>query len=155
MGSRRPRPRAPDWQRRLPVGTGPTRQADAKRSEMFIPISAWFTAFVVTLLVEAPVVWFLARRAESDLLRLGFLVLFANLVTHPAVWYVFTQLFLVGTSTYTLAAEAWAIAAEALFYWVTIRGLGPRRAITIAVVANLASFLVGRLAGELWPDLIS
>ena len=122
---------------------------------MFIPISAWFSAFVLTIVVEAPVVWFLVRRAEPNVARLGLLVLFANLVTHPAVWYVFTQLFLVGTSTYTLAAEAWAIGAEALFYGVTIGGLGPRRAVAVAVVANVASFLVGRLVGQVWPELIS
>ena len=122
---------------------------------MFFPISAWFTAFVLTLAVEAPVVWLLVRRAEPNLVRLGLLVLFANLATHPAVWYVFTQLFLVGTPEYTLAAETWAIAAEAVFYGVTIQGLGGRRAITVAVAANAASFLVGRLVGAFWPELIS
>ncbi len=122
---------------------------------MFFPISAWFTAFVLTLAVEAPVVWLLVRRAEPNLVRLGLFVLFANLATHPAVWYVFTQLFLVGTPEYTLAAETWAIAAEAVFYGVTIQGLGGRRAITVAVAANAASFLVGRLVGAFWPELIS
>lgn len=122
---------------------------------MFFPISAWFAAFVLTVVVEAPIVWVLARRAEPNVARLALLVLFANLVTHPAVWYVFTQLFLVGTPTYTLAAETWAITAEAVFYGVAIRGLGVRRAITVAVVANLASFLAGRVVGAFWPDLIS
>ena len=119
---------------------------------MFFPISGWFTAFVVTLAVEIPIAAFLLRRAEPDRLRLVVLIVFANLATHPAVWYVFTQLFLVGTPGYTLAAEAWAISAEAVFYWAAIRGLPVRRAVAVAVAANAVSFTVGRLAGEFWPE---
>jgi len=121
---------------------------------MYFPVSGWFAAFVLTLAVELPLVVFLLRRAEPNLVRLGTLVVFANLATHPAVWYVFTQLFLVGTPEYTLAAETWAVAAEAVFYWAAIRGLPVRRAIAVAFVANAASFLAGRLVGELWPELI-
>ena len=90
---------------------------------MFFPISGWFTAFVLTLAIEIPIAAFLLRRAEPHRLRLVVLIVFANLATHPAVWYVFTQPFLVGTLEYTLAAEAWAISAEAVFYWAAIRGL--------------------------------
>jgi len=120
---------------------------------MFFPISGWFVAFVITLAVEAPIVVFLLRREEQDLLRLGVLIVFANLATHLAVWYVFTQLFLVGTLEYTLVAETWAIAAEAVFYWAAIRGLSASRAVAVAVAANATSWLAGRLIGELWPEL--
>ena len=112
---------------------------------MFFPVSEWFAAFLLTLAVEVPIAAYLLRRAEPDLARRFVLVLFANLVTHPAVWFVFTQLFLIGTPEYTLAAEAWAVGVEALFYAVVIPGLGPRRALVVALAANLASFAVGRL----------
>jgi archaellum biogenesis protein FlaJ (TadC family) len=121
---------------------------------MFFPVSDWFLAFVITVVLEAAVVLFLLRRAEPDVLRLGLLVVFANLATHPVVWYVITQLLLVGTPGYVLVAETWAIAAEAVFFVVAIRGLSMRRAIVVAVAANAMSFLVGRLIGGLWPDLI-
>lgn len=114
---------------------------------MYFPISAWFPAFVLTLAIEAPIVAFIVRRVEPDLVRLGVLILFANLATHLLVWYVITQLFLVGTLTYVIVAETWAIAAEALFYRVAIRGLSVRRAIAVAVAANGASLLVGRVVG--------
>jgi hypothetical protein len=114
---------------------------------MYFPISAWFPAFVLTLAIEAPIVAFMVRRVESDLVRLGVLILFANLATHLAVWFVITQLFLVGTLAYTVVAEAWAIAAESIFYRAAIRGLSARWAIAVAVVANGASFLVGRIVG--------
>jgi hypothetical protein len=120
---------------------------------MYFPVSGWFAAFVLTLTVEIPIVTFLLRRAEPELLRRGILIVFANLATHPVVWYVISQLLLVGTPGYTLSAETWAIAAEAVFYWVAIRGLSLRRAIGIAVVANVASFALGRLAGALSPEL--
>jgi hypothetical protein len=61
------------------------------------------------------------------------------------VWYVATQLFRVGTIEYVVAAEAWAILAEAVFYVAAIRSLTLARAVLVSVIANLASFLVGRV----------
>jgi hypothetical protein len=66
---------------------------------------------------------------------------------------VITQLFLIGTWEYLLAAESWAVAAEALFYAVALRGLDPRRALAVAVVANAASFIAGQIVGDLWPEV--
>ena len=120
---------------------------------MFFPASDWFAAFLLTLAIEVPVAVFLLRRAEPDLLRAAALVVFANLMTHPMVWFVWTQVFLIRTPEYVIAAETWAIAAEALFYAVVVRGLGPGRAIVIAVVANAASFAVGRVVGQVWPEV--
>ena len=87
---------------------------------MFFPVEEWFPAFLLTLAVEIPVAVFLLRHADAALPRLVLLVVFANLATHPAVWFVFTQLFLVGTPEYVLAAEGWAFGAEALFYAVAV-----------------------------------
>jgi len=122
---------------------------------MYFPISDWFAAFVVTLVIEFPIVAFLVRRQEPDLFRLGIVLIFANLATHLAVWYVVSQLLLVGTLGYTLAAETWAVTAEALVYWAAVKGLTVRRAIAVAVAANATSFLVGRALGELRPELFS
>jgi hypothetical protein len=116
---------------------------------MYFPISAWFLAFVVTLLVEAPIVVALLRRV--DLVRLGIVVTFANLATHLALWYVFTQLLPVGTWQYLLVGEATAVLGEAVVYWAAVRALALRRALAVAVVANVASFAAGRLLVALWP----
>jgi hypothetical protein len=121
---------------------------------MFFPVSDWFAAFTITVALEVPVVLFVLRRAEPEPLRLALLVVFANLATHPVVWFAITQLLLVGSPGYVLVAETWAIAAEAVFLVVAIRGLSARRAIAAAVVANAVSFLAGRLIGSLRPDLI-
>ena len=122
---------------------------------MYFPIELWFRAFLLTVIVEVPIVAFLLRRFEPSRPRLLILVLFANMASHPAVWFIFTQLFLVGTPEYLVAAESWAVAAEALFYWAAFRGLPVRRAILVSLAANAASFLVGQLVTAARPDLLS
>jgi hypothetical protein len=119
---------------------------------MFFPVSSWFAAFVLTVAVEAPIVVFLLRGVQRDLVRLAIAIVVANLATHLAVWYVFTQLLFIGTLEYILVAETWAIAAEAILYWAAIGGLAIRRAVAVAVIANLASFTAGRLIGLVWPE---
>jgi hypothetical protein len=114
---------------------------------MFFPVEEWFAAFVLTLVVETPIVVAVLRRREPDLVRLALIAVIANLATHPAVWFVFTQLFLVGTREYVLAAEVWAVGIEASVYLVVIRGVGARRAVTASVLANGASIVAGLMAG--------
>jgi hypothetical protein len=122
---------------------------------MFFPASGWFAAFLVTVAIEIPIVVVLVRRVEPDAGRVAVLTLFANLATHPIVWFVITQLVLVGTLGYTVVAESWAVVAEAVFYRVAIRGLSSGQALLVAVVANGASFLAGLLIGTLWPGLFT
>lgn len=120
---------------------------------MFFPVDEWFRAFLLTLAVELPIAAILLRHYEPAWPRLVVLLVFANLASHPAVWFIFTQLFLIGTRSYVIAAEGWAVGAEALFYWTVFRGLSVCRAIVVSLAANAASFLVGRLLVTLWPDL--
>jgi hypothetical protein len=121
---------------------------------VFFPIEEWFPAFVLTVLVEGVVVLAGFRGAGMSLPRLALLLVFANLATHQAVWFVYTQLFLVGTVAYVVATEAWAAVAEAVFYWAVLPGVPARRVIVVAFAANAASFLVGRAVHALWPDLL-
>jgi hypothetical protein len=121
---------------------------------MYFPLSEWTPAFLLTLAVEAPIVWALLRRVEPDVVRLAVLFLVVNLATHLCIWYVLTQLFDPGSWTYAFVAEAWAIGAEALFYAAALRGLAPLRALAVAVLANVASFVVGRAVFAVWPDLL-
>ena len=116
---------------------------------MFFPVSDWSAAFAVTLAVEVPIVIILVRRQAPDIARLGVIIVAANLATHLAVWYVFTQLLLVGTTAYLLVSETWAVGAEALVYWAALHAVSARRAITVSLIANAASFVVGRLIGLL------
>ncbi len=120
---------------------------------MFFPAGDWFAAFLLTLAVEVPVATLLLRRVEPNILRAAALVVFANLVTHPLVWYVWSQVFLIGTLEYVGAAEAWAILAETVFYAVVVQGIRPGWALVVAATANVASFAVGRVVIPLWPEV--
>lgn len=121
---------------------------------MFFPIEEWLPAFVLTVLVEGVVVVVGLRPTGVAIWRLALISLFANLATHPSVWFVFTQLFLVGTTEYLVVAEGFSVVVEALFFWVVLPGLTPRRAIVVAVAANAASFVTGRVVNEVWPELL-
>jgi len=121
---------------------------------MFFPVEEWLAAFLLTIAVEVPMAVVLLRRSEPDLPRLAAVALFANLASHPAVWFVITQLILVGTPAYVAVAEGWAVAVEAAFYFVVIRGLSLPRAVAISLAVNTASFLVGRALGQVLPDLL-
>ena len=120
---------------------------------MFIPADDWLRAFLLTLAVEVPLVAWLLRRAEPQLWRGAAIAVIANLATHPLVWFGWSQAFLIGTPEYVIAAETWAVAVEAAIFAVTIRGLGPRRAVLISLIANGASFAVGRVAVQLLPEV--
>jgi hypothetical protein len=120
---------------------------------VYLPVHAWLAAFLITVAVEVPLVAPLLRGRDPGGWRLVALVVFANLATHPAVWFIFPQLVLVGTLPFTVVAELWAVAAEAVFYGVAVRGVTPARAIGTSVAANVASFVVGLLIAELWPQL--
>ena len=120
---------------------------------MFIPADVWFRAFLLTVAVEAPVVIRLLGRWEPSRPRLLALVVFANLSSHLVLWFVLTQPFLIGTLQYVAIAEAWAVGCEAAFWFVAMRGIPLRWAIIASVVANAASFVVGRVVVAIWPDL--
>jgi hypothetical protein len=136
-------------------GVGSTEPDRIRAHTMFFPISEWFGSFVLTLAVEAPIVCFAFRNAEIGLPRLAVLFVFANLATHLAVWYVWTQIFDVASPEYVVASETWAALAEAIFYGAAIRGITTARAIGVAVAANLASAVAGAIVTTLWPTLLS
>jgi len=120
---------------------------------VFIPADDWLRAFLLTLAVEVPLATWLLRRAEPELWRAALIAVIANLSTHPLVWFGWSQVFLVGTPEYVIAAETWAVAIEAVVYAVTIPGLGARRAVLISLIANGASFAVGRVVAGLLPEV--
>jgi hypothetical protein len=104
-------------------------------------------AFILTLAIEVPIAGVFLRRWEPSWMRLVVLTIFANLATHPLVWFVFPSLGLT-YSERTALAELWAVGAETVFYWAAFRGLPLTRAGAISIAANAASFLVGLAVGS-------
>lgn len=120
---------------------------------MYLPVHAWLAAFLLTVVVEVPIVAWLLRGRDAGGWRLVMLVVFANLATHPAVWFIFPQLLYVSTPQFLVASELWAFAAEAVFYRVAFRGVTPGRAFGTSLAANAVSFVVGLVVAELFPQL--
>ncbi|MCU0681698.1 MAG: hypothetical protein MUF34_05490 [Polyangiaceae bacterium] len=108
------------------------------------PPSAWLRAFLLTVLIEVPLVLALTRESPVPARRRLALAFFAQLTTHPLVWYVFPKVGLPGLWPLTLS-ELWAWWGEALFYLAAFAPLRPWRAIGVAGVANGVSFGLGLL----------
>src|SRR5271169_1087599 len=102
---------------------------------------AWLVAFLITVAVEAPIVLALTRDVDARAAKRFALIVFAQLTTHPLVWFVFP--YIVGLRGHTAAAlsELWAWLAEAIFYALVFRGLTVTRALAISALANGASVL--------------
>jgi hypothetical protein len=110
---------------------------------VFFAVEEWLPAFLLTVLVELPVVVILLARSGAPPLRVAVIVVVANLATHAAVWFIWTQLLMVGTPAYTVTVEIWAAGVEALAYWAAFPSVPVRRTVLAAVTANLLSFVIG------------
>jgi hypothetical protein len=127
----------------------------------------WARAFALTAAIEIVIAMLLftrvlevtleqePRAAEGPrpgvdparLARLGALIFYANLASHPAVWFVFPNLGL-SYPTMVLAAELWAVASEAVFYWLVFCNFKFTPAAGVSLVANGSSFGIGLLVRE-------
>jgi hypothetical protein len=109
---------------------------------------AWLVAFLITAAVEAPIVVALTRARPVRAGRRVRLAVFAQLASHPLVWFVFPRLVGLTGRTSTLLSEVWAWLVEALFYALVFPGLAPTRALGVSALANGASIVVGLLLGN-------
>jgi hypothetical protein len=102
----------------------------------------WLVGFGLTLLFEVPIVAWLLGDVILPLRRRLPIAVFANLLTHPLVWFFFPQLPL-GLAPRLAVSELWAFGAEAAFYWVVATPITLRRASLVSLAANLTSFGFG------------
>lgn len=121
----------------------------------------WSKAFALTVGLEVPIViasYGRFRPAASAPAR-AVLAFFAQLASHPAVWFVFPRL---GMSwlTMVVCAEVWAVLSETIFYALTLGGVSALpsglgspaawgRAFAISFLANAVSFISGLVVREL------
>ena len=106
---------------------------------------AWLLAFLITVAVEVPIVVALTRACQVSAARRTALAVFAQLVTHPLVWFVFPQIVGLTGRTSLLLSEGWAWLAETAFYAIALPGLSLSRAVAASAIANAASIAVGLL----------
>ena len=115
---------------------------------MLIP---WLKAFVLTLAIECPIVASLLRGHGSGRARLVALIAFANLATHPVVWFVFPELPVHPHVAFVLS-EVFAFAAEAFYFALVFQGVSVRRAVAASLVANATSLGTGLLLYRFFGD---
>jgi len=115
-------------------------------------IEAWFRAFMLTLLIEALVAVPLLGAEVSRPRRLA-AAGFAQLLSHPAVWFIWPLLFR-SRAVYFAVAEAWAVLIEFLFYWFVFPHLAKTHALGISALANTVSVLVGLAVHQLFPGFV-
>ncbi len=104
-------------------------------------VELWSRAFLLTVGTELAVAPWLMPPSEPRWRRFGAVVA-ANMLSHPAVWFVFPELRL-PYLWFLLVAELWAFASEVLVYRLVFPALTWRRAIAASALANLASVGAG------------
>ena len=110
-----------------------------------ISMLAWFSAFVVTQLIECPIYRIaLKHRTGPWLWAFG-----ASLITHPIVYFGFSAARFDSYVSMLSWAEAFAVLAEAIYLQV----LGVRFSILWALGANILSAAIGLGLRSLigWP----
>lgn len=104
----------------------------------------WLKAFVLTLAIECPIAASILRPKGVARWRLLLLLVFANLATHPLVWFVFPALPMDPRTAFVLS-ELFAFGAEAMFFLLVFQGTTVRRALAASLAANATSLGVGLL----------
>ena len=132
-----------------PIGLFSTRCEEILRNPIqgqVYPLEQWGVAFLLTIGLESPIYW-LGLRRKLPLPRIAAAVLILNLLTHPAVWYLWPRIGVQeGWSfrNYALFSEAFAPTLEALALILGFR-ISPGRAVFTAVAANFCSWWIGSL----------
>jgi hypothetical protein len=108
----------------------------------------WLRAFALTLIMEVLVAVPLLAPAEPRLARRTAVVAVANLSTHPLVWFLFPGLTLSSCARLAIS-EVWAVTAELAIYLLVWPVLRFRRAASVSLAANGASFLLGLVGARL------
>jgi len=107
----------------------------------------WARAFLLTVSIESLVATPLlveGGKPVAPLSRRLAVVGVAQVMSHPAVWFIFPALGLSYTVSLALS-EAWAVGSEIVLYRVVFPELAWSRAAAAAALANAASFGTGIL----------
>lgn len=110
------------------------------------PLDAWAWAFAWTCIIEIPIVMLMLRPTLG--LPIAFsAALSAQVLTHPALWYLVPQF--EPYALWLVCAETGVTAVEVLWFWVFLRWRHADRAFRWALGAALLANVVSTLAGVL------
>jgi len=113
-------------------------------------LTMWIRAFVLTALIEIPIVVALTRGTAFPAWRRAAIAFFGQIATHPAVWFIFPSIVGLSGRQATLLSELWACLAEACLYAVALPGVRPLRALGVSAIANGASYGLGLAIYASW-----
>jgi hypothetical protein len=114
-------------------------------------LTLWLKAFALTVCIEAGVGVPLLADADRRLWRRVAAVFFANLASHPAVWFVFPWL---GRHRSTLwMSEAWAVTIEAALFVTMFPEAKKLRLAGVSLLINGCSWGIGRVL-QLFSDVL-
>lgn len=103
----------------------------------------WLFAFVITCLLELPIVLLATRGAEPRWQRIVGVALLAQVLTHPLVWFAFPALPVLTLEGRFWLSELFAWLAEAALYASLLRGVSLWRGVGVSGVANALSLTAG------------
>lgn len=103
-------------------------------------VAVWAEYFALTLLVELFVAVPLLGKDQPRSRRVA-AVAFAQLASHPSVWFVFPA-FELPRAAYLFVAETWAVVSELVLYRVVFEQLSWSRALAVSAIANGASLAI-------------
>lgn len=104
---------------------------------------SWLLAFVLTCALELPVVLFATWGSEAKPRRVIGVVLAAQLLTHPLVWFAFPRLPLLSPEGRFWLSELFAWLAEAALYAGLLSTVSAWRGVGISGIANAISLAAG------------
>jgi hypothetical protein len=110
----------------------------------------FLSSLVYTIVIETAVLFILVGffSREIDVKKHFWRIAAAGIVcsgfTLPYVWFIFPE-FISVKVMYMIAAEAWAVAAEAVILMWALR-MKAIKSLLISLVCNASSFLLGKIA---------
>ncbi len=103
----------------------------------------WLVALTLTLVIEVPIYAALGRgSARVSRCIMGGVA--GTLITHPLLWFVWRH----AIDPYllrTVTGEALVCLIEGVVLWAVARPIGLRRALSVSLLANAASYGIGVL----------
>lgn len=112
----------------------------------YVNLTSYFIMLAITLFIEILMaVVILRKRVTISTGKLALLVLAANLITHPLLWYVHSHY-----DVSILLLEIVVFFAEAIVY---MKFTSVKRALIFSFAANLVSFIVGGICNFFVADL--
>ncbi len=101
----------------------------------------WLTAFLLTLFIELPCLLLLLKKYPTG--RVVSAGLMMNIVTHPALWFVFPSILPAGY--YLFIGELMVVLIEAAILTLFFPKEGIKKMLVISFVINSLTFLTGEM----------